>query len=154
VRGPAADVAQPDPSPENTPAVLVPLASAPNTAPPMGAWKRLLGPYGTTELGALRQDRDGFTLVGGHLADLWDLGDLDEKLDAVVLPEAPAEFVAHRPSPPKYRLVTYRLADRGARAPAAFAMGETWAGAEFRPGMLDGERLRWKVVRCRRLAAE
>ena len=153
---PPSDIPQPDPLPENTPAVLIPLEPPPRAAPPWGSWTRLLGRFGTTVPAALRREADGFTLVGDRLAESIDLDDLDARLDAVALPPmppAPAGRDAHRRRA-KSLVVIYTFVDPATGVPMTPYASQTSRGPAFDPATLDGDDLRWKVVRGRRLAAD
>ncbi len=149
IRGPKADVEWPEPTLENTPAVVIPLASGSSAPNSWGSWVRLLGRHGTTLPALVRQDPGGFTLVGHALADAVDLDAIDERLDAVPETHMP-------PPPPGYerpdydcRTTTYRLVDDHTREPVPAARVQSHWGWGFRARDLDGDELAWRVLRQR-----
>jgi len=152
LRGQRSDMAEPEPTPANTPAVLVPLAPAPPRPPPRGRWVRLLGDRGTTVHAVYLRDAAGFTLVGEKLLEILSLDGLGRRLDAVPShPEPDLPWHPDRP-PRNYSLVSYRFVDDRTLVPIEPRIAETSHGAEFRARQLDGDRVRWQVVRMRRLA--
>jgi hypothetical protein len=156
-RGPSSDTPWPEPAPENTPFVVIPLEWSPRPPSPWGSWMRLVGGFGGTFRALMRRDPTGFTLVGDRLADLVDLHDLDERLDAVEIFDHPALRAARearrgdRPAPDSGTVI-YRVVDDRTRTPVTPSVVESRQGCGFDPAMLDGDQLRWRVVRHRRLA--
>ncbi len=159
LRGPSSDVAMPEPSVANTPAVLIELGPPPDYDPPIGVWTRLLGRHGTTIHGALRRDENGFTLLGDRLAaviESEDLEDLRRRLtvadidhDSRPMPtfERPPGFP--EPPTPTSTVRTYSVVDEDTGAPTAVTFKSGSRGVGFHARSLDGDQLRWYVVRQR-----
>lgn len=150
LRGPSADIPWPDPGWENTPAVLIPLQ--PNLRPPSrwGSWVRLVGGFGGTFPALLRRDADGFMLVGDALADRIDLHGLEGELDAAEAEQPDVGLWSGDPDR-VVSTVVYRVVDDRTHEPVPPSVVEARRGRLFEPRTLDGDHLRWRVVRQRRL---
>jgi len=149
---PRADGVVHEPAPENTPAVVVRLDAQATAAPAFGRWTRLLGHYGTTRPAAMRRDTAGFTLVGDKLLDTLgeeELARLDETL-AEAPPPADFRSIPGLEDRPARNCCTvfYRLVDE-TTGRAIAPLLETLQSDEFDPQLLDGDRLRWDIVRQR-----
>jgi hypothetical protein len=151
IHGPVSDVPWVEPTLETTPAVLIPLGDLPSSKPSIGAWIWLVGSRGATVPAALRFEDGGFTLVGDRLLEVLDLDTLEKRLmtanwEAAPRPELPPDFPYARPQTDSH-LRTYRLVDEKTGKPVeAVVLGQSWSKG-FRPIGLDGDNLRWSLVR-------
>ena len=151
--GPRGDVPWVEPTAENSPAALMPLGDLPAKAPALGGWTWLMNRFGTTVPVALRLEPGGFTLVGDRLLERLDLATLEVRLaeaDETAMPRAelPPDFPYERPVTDSH-LRTFRLVDEKTGAPVKPAVvGQSWSKG-FRPITLDGDHLRWSVLRLR-----
>jgi len=148
LRAPPSDVPQPDPTPENTPAAIVPLRPPPETAPPAGCWAPLLDRFGNLTYAAVRHRPDGFWIVGPGAAERVDLDDVERLIAEAPRPpwpDASPEVEAPRP-PANYDLAWY------ARDGDAFRYAGGSRGEAFTPASLDGGFVHDLVGRLRYLA--
>ncbi len=118
---------------------------------------RILGGCGGTRHGLLRREPDGFTLVGDRVVDLVDLDGLDCALAGVEPfdhPELAAAREAWSEGRPRYdsELLVYRVVDERTLMAVTPSCVESHRTRGFRGRMLDGDRLRLRVVHQRRLA--
>jgi hypothetical protein len=153
VRGPSVDGAWPD----EAPAVTIPLDQVPTKRSSWGSFARIVGGFGGTRHALLRRDPDGFTLVGDRALDLVDLDGLDRALAGVEPldhPELAAAREAWHEDRPGYdsELLVYRVVDERTLMAVTPSFVESHRTQGFRGRMLDGDRLRLRVVRQRRLA--
>jgi hypothetical protein len=155
IRGPSADLPWPDPSPEHTPAVVIPLDPEPRAPAPWGARTRLVGRFGTTMHALHRRDAGGFTLAGAELFGRIDFDGLDAALDAAGRLDHPP---VGEPEPwqpqregPRYEAHTtvYCVVDPRSGAPMAPVPVSAHHGRRFDPHGLDADRLRAMVLRYR-----
>ena len=156
LRGPSSDVPWVEPTVENSPAAVLPLAGAPPSAPPLGTWTYLVDAYGTVRPAAVRRHRGGFTLVGDRLLEVVDPAALDALLDAAdrdfdarPFPEFERPPGFPEPPPADCGVRTYRFVDEKSRAPVKPAVASAGRRMGFDARGLDGEHLRWQVVRVR-----
>ncbi len=154
ITGSSPDIGWPDATPENTPAVLIPLAPQARSPWRGASVMRLLGGFGGTVQALMRRDADGFTLVGDGLLGLVDPDDLDGLLDGARHFEHPAiaqareAWLGDRP-PYDTHTVVYRLVDDRTLRPVRPCEESSSRGYGFKGRALDGDRLRLRVVRQR-----
>jgi hypothetical protein len=122
-----------------------------------GSFVRLLGGFGGTRHALVRRDSRGFTLVGDRVVDLVDLDELDRALDGIEPldhPELAAAREAWLEGRPGYdsEMIVCRVVDERRLFPVTPSCVESQRTRGFRGRMLDGDRLRLRVVRQRRLA--
>lgn len=136
----------------HAPAAVVRLEPPLAAAPAFGSWTRLLGHYGTTQPAGLRRDIAGIMLVGDKLIDALG-GDGLARLDETLAKEPPpADFrvgtgFEHRPVRNSCTAF-YRLIDE-TTGRAIDPLVDALQSDKFGPQLLDGDRLRWQVVRQR-----
>ena len=152
LRGPSSDVPWVEPTIENSPAAVLPLERPPGGAAPTGGWTLLVGGFGAQVPAALGWEPEGFTLLGDRLLDM-DPEELEARLAAADrdAPEKPAWSAEPGSEIPvtDTRVRTYRFADERTGAPLdAPLISTSWSGG-FHARDLDGDRLRWSVVRMR-----
>ncbi len=150
------DVAWPEPGLERTPFVVLPLEPLRQSAQRLWSPVRMLGGRGGTVHGLLRLDADGFTLVGEELADLIELDHLDGTLAQVRQFEPPGVEQIRSQWPtgnPPYdsHCTVYRLIDERTHRPVTPAEEGSSRGYGFSGRSLDGDHLRFRVLRQRRL---
>ncbi len=156
VYGASVDGPWPDPTPDSTPAVLIPLEPSPRPRSRWGSFVRLVGGFGGTGHALLRREPDGFTLVGDRVVDLVDLDDLGRMLDAVEpfdhpdLDAARRAWLEGRPEFDSLTMICRVVDDRTHMAVTPSCI-ESHRTRGFRGRMLDGDQLRFRVVRQRRL---
>ncbi|HEX5137388.1 MAG TPA: hypothetical protein VFY93_10465 [Planctomycetota bacterium] len=153
VRGASVDGAWP----REAPAVTIPLDQFPAKPLSWGSFVRIVGGFGGTRHALLRRDPDGFTLVGDRALDLVDLDGLDRALAGVEPfdhPELAVAREAWHEDRPRYdsELLVYRVVDERTLMAVTPSCVESHRTRGFRGRMLDGDRLRLRVVRQRRLA--
>lgn len=157
--GPKSDVPWVEPTLENSPAAVLALVAAPETAPPVGTWTYLVDKFGNVRPATLRRDRAGFTLVGEHVLGTLDLDTLDAQLDAAdrewdvraaAFPKFERPPGLPEPPPTDCELRSYRMVDDRTRAPVkpSFAGGGRRRGFDART--LDPTHIGWQVMRLRR----
>lgn len=149
LRGPSADLEWPEPALDNTPAAVIPLHALRTDPHEFGTWTRLLGRYGGTVPMLRREDPAGFTLVGDRLAHVVDFGTLDARLDAVPVHDLPPPLPGREQPAYDSRWETFRLVDETTGKPVdarCDATGWSWG---IQGHQLDGDELRWKVLRQR-----
>lgn len=159
MRGPSSDVPWVEPTLENAPMVLLPIAVHPETTPPFGEYTPVVDAYGGMRMALVRHDRGGFTLVGDALVGQ-NLDDLDARLDAADCEwDERQRYLAEQfarpegfpePPPSDCSVRTYRIMDEQTRTPlltAAVSSASRQRG--FNARGIDGERVRWQVVRMR-----
>ena len=149
---------------EDTPAVLLPLPELPEVPPSFRAagfarTMRLCGALGQISHVLCREDPEGMTLVGEAILDLIDPATLDAALDASDAParerwkDVPPEQQAHNPWRAPERCVPYLFWDSARQAPMPPMLppptGDAQAGG-LSPQALDGDSMKWLVVRWRR----
>ena len=152
----------PSPGVETTPAVAIPLPpppALPDAYRAAGFTRvvRLVGGYGHVHHGFLRQEGEGFTLVGEGVADIIDPATVAAEIDAV--DEADRAFLASVPphlrarwdawSMP-FRFVTYGCWDGGHQKRVPLQKGGGQFGGALSAGSLDGDVVRWQVLRLSR----
>lgn len=138
------------PSPETTPAAVVPLEAIHAGAVSTGVRTRLLGNWGTTEH-ALRLPRPGgFCFVGEALADRVDLSALAEarRRDRRNAPNAAMRRALEAQTGVELRtsLRWFRCLDAATGAPCAPIVHQSAQVPEFDPGDLDGSSLRHSIL--------
>ena len=153
LRGPSSDVPRVEPTAGNSPAAVLSLESLPSASPPLGEWTWLVGAHGNVVPAALRLEKGGFTLVGDRILERLDLGTLEDRLAQADLGAAPRPVpppdLPFKPQPTDSHLRTYRLVDESTGSPVEPAVvGQSWSRG-FRPIGLDGDHLRWSVLRLR-----
>jgi hypothetical protein len=151
IHGPKSDVEWVEPTLETTPAVLIPLGDLPAIQPALGAWTWLVGARGAPVPAALRLEDGGFTLVGDRLLEVLDLGSLEKRLaaanrEAGPRPEYPPGFPCPRVETDSH-LRTYRLVDERTGKPVEARVVQQGWSLGYRPITLDGDQLRWSLVR-------
>jgi hypothetical protein len=143
----------PEPTPENTPGVIVGLEPCTLPAHAWGPWMRALGPHGESWFALQRFRPDGFTLVGQDVVDLVDFDTLEADLDAVdaqmpTSPFAEGEAWKGEENPYPCVTVTYRVTPGDAGAPTSLSFAASSSSAAFEAGtLLDGSRVRGHVIR-------
>jgi hypothetical protein len=152
--GPRADVEQPEPTPANTPAVLVRLPAPPASPPPWGTWVALLDAFGATVHAARRPDRDGFTLLGEGLVPHVDPSLLDSTLEALRRGRTQVPAFARPDGMPVLRseLVEFLFLDEDSHEPVTPHIVRSQRGERMESGDLDAGRLRHSVLQQRALA--
>jgi len=156
ITGPSSDIPWPDATPENTPAVLIPLAPVARSPWRGASVMRLLGGFGGTIQALMRRDADGFTLVGDGLIGLVDLDGIDAMLEEVqhfdhpAIEQAREAWLGERP-PYDTETTVYRLVDDSTLEPITPRVDSGSRGYGFRGRALDGDRVRFRVVRQRGL---
>jgi hypothetical protein len=153
VRGPKPDLPWIDPTVETIPGAIVPVEGSPGESP-FGRRVWLVGGAGAPCAAHLRDDPDGFTLIGDRIFEELDIDTLDDLL-------APAAQAAEDRierdkgmgfSAGDYdtRLETFDFADRwGNRQP--LSVGSIARSYGFRARSLNADNLHWSVVRMRRV---
>ncbi|MGQ0615088.1 MAG: hypothetical protein ACT4PV_15250 [Planctomycetaceae bacterium] len=153
VRGASVDGAWP----EEAPAVTIPLDQVPTKPSSWGSFVRIVGGFGGIRHALLRRDPDGFTLIGDRVVDLVDLHRLDRALAGVEPLDHP-ELAAAREAWLEGRLgydselLVCRVVDERTLMAVTPSCVESLRTRGFRGRMLDGDRLRLRVVRQRGLA--
>ncbi len=153
ISGPTPDVPWPEFTPENTPAVIIPLERCQRDPQDWGSWTRLLGPHGETTFALLRRDLDGCTLVGDRLVDVVDLDEIEGVLDRAdvmshVSIEPRADWPEHLPSLNSCSVI-YRLVDDDTHEPVEPQVSGSRQTHGFVTRELDGAQVQWQVVRQR-----
>jgi len=154
LRGPSSDVPWVEPTVESSVAVVLPVMARLGGAAPIGEWTWLVGVHGTVYPAALRWEPEGFTLIGDLLAADLDPDRLEEWLveaDAAApgRPARPEEDGAPGRPALETRVRAYRFADEFTEARLDRPAVSTSWSRSFSAGNLDGDRLRWSVVRMR-----
>lgn len=144
-----------DPSPDATPAAVVPISAWPARRPKRGEPVRFIGERGTTHF-VVRLDReDGYTLVGEGLLRQLDLDAFDATLDALdeSLPDfqTQSEMNSSMGVASTHRVVIYRCVDERTGAPTAPKWCQSGLGPTFDVGGFDANVFRWGVVRVTRM---
>ena len=145
----------PEPTPDTTPAVIVPVEPCPLPAHPWGRWMRALGPHGESIYALQRFYPNGFTLVAPDVIDRVDLDHLETLLDDIdeAMPSSPhAEGEAWKGEAEPYPCgtVTYHVEAGPAGAAARIRFAQSSRSATFDAGsLLDGSRLIGCIVRHR-----
>jgi len=155
--GPRGDVREPDYTPAAIPASFLELEPPHAGSGPWGRGTRLLDRFGSTAHALVRDEPEGFTLVGGELADRIDLARLDRRLEVAALHEVPGldemrAKVAPGLSAHDTLTVTYQLLDDRTHRPVPARVVASKRSPGFDAGSLDGGELAWRVLRLRRLA--
>lgn len=158
--GPKGDAPPVEPTLENSPVAVMPVAELPDTTPSFGGWVRTVDRWGGLQLALLRRERRGCTLMGDVVMGQ-DLTDLDDRLDAAdrvwdadhaARPRPKFELPPGFPEPPPTDTTVrmYRLVDDKARAPVEATCTSAGRTAGFDARGLDSEQVRVQVVRMRR----
>ena len=154
---PLAELAWPIPLPQHVPAVALPLSPRP---PLPEAFRRagfqrmlrMVGEHGEVSHGALREEADGFTVVGGGVLDIVDPSGLAEEIQVALdaqrawYAEAPEGFPNPFAGSHAAEIHTFRCWDdaRRQRAPLKHASG-SWGG--FVADSVQGDDWNWRVAR-------
>lgn len=143
-------------TPDDVPAVLIPIEPCAHPQHPWGTWAPLLGPCGETVFALRRFGPDGLILVGEDILSRVDLEHLEADLDRADerLPpppeQDPSEAWRGEREPYLNSVVTYRLEDDPAGGRPRPRWERVQRGPDFDPGTaLDGARIRSRILRQR-----
>jgi hypothetical protein len=116
---------------------------------------RLVGALGVPCAALLREEHDGFTLVGEGIVDIVDAMRIEADLVALDAREREACPLPEPPwKDPKMvgRVGSYTCWDAGhQRAMPLVSTGAHWSSAPFSPEMIDGDIAQWAVTRITRV---
>jgi hypothetical protein len=135
------------------------LDDVPPNPPPFAEWVRVIDAYGTVRPAALRREREarGLTLIGDRVLAAVAAEDLDAQLaDADRAQEARPTPAFERPPgfpepPPTDTSVrTYTFFDWRTKRPTKPTVTSWARSQDFHARGLDGDQIRWQVVRVRR----
>lgn len=159
---PPVHLAWPEPRPENVPAVAVPVDAAPEVPPGLAARGyarvvRLFGEHGESGFAFVRDEADGFTVIGDGAAPAVDPETLDGELDELdrLQHEAYLEmpmFAESEPwNDPRYpvRTATYTAWDASGRVPELRRVGGSWTDVFHVHGWEIGVRYLVQRIRFR-----
>ncbi len=153
LRGPSSDVPWVEPTPENTPSAALQVGEIPARPLPTGwHWCWIIGSSGNAIPAAMLWQPKGITVVGDRLLEVLDMDRLEDLLveanrTAPPRPTLPPEFASAPPADSRCR--TYRLVDEKTRAPVPpTVVSSSWSKG-FDAGNIDGDHLRWNVLRQR-----
>lgn len=154
--------AWPELTPDNTPALMLELP--PRWTPNMAAdlqhagFQRsvqMVGQYGSIFGGAVRDEPDGWTLLGEGIVDIVDLGNLDEQINAALEDQRRVmdEFASLQPSfqPPEgHQVSVLQCWDFGYQRPMPPRLRSQAWRSQLEPAHLDGDEAAWSVTCFRR----
>lgn len=157
LRGPSSDVPWVEPTLENSPVAVLALDDVPPNPPPFASWARVVDAYGVVRPAALRREPGGLTLIGDRVLDAVAAEDLDAQLadadrDHEARPTPTFERPPGFPEPPPTdtSIRTYTFFDWRTKTRAKPSVTSWSRSQDFHATGLDGEQIRWQVVRVRR----
>lgn len=151
---PVREIPWPIPGPGTTPVVALPLPGRPSEVPPrwraagFARWRVLIGDSGVISFAVIRDEDDGYTQVGEGLLDVLDPEDLAQGMAEALTAQVPFPH-----SEPPWLKYPYEHRSfwgwSNMRQAPGMRTGQAFWGNEWNWADMDGDHVRWQVVRMR-----